>query len=44
MPYISGAVSPMDGQHGGPPGALMPISRCGVKEMPTWPQPTSAIG
>ena len=30
-------------QRGGPPGTLIPISMCGPVEMPTIPQPTSAI-
>src|SRR5207248_1978983 len=41
--YISAAVSSCAGQHGGPPGALMPISRWGELEIPTSPQPTSAM-
>ena len=40
---ISCEVSP-PGQHGGPPGSLIPISMCGAEEIPTEPQPTSAIG
>ncbi len=44
MSYIVCDVWCMPGQHGGPPGALIPISRCGASEMPTSPQPTSAIG
>ena len=30
--------------HGGPPGALIPISICGPLEIPTRPHPTSAMG
>ena len=44
MSYICGEVSWNPGQHGGPPTSLMPISMCGAEEMPTSPQPTSAIG
>jgi hypothetical protein len=44
MSYIVCEVSPLLGQQGGPPGALIPISRWGALEIPTLPQPTSAIG
>ena len=41
---MSGAVAPKPGQRIGPPGALTPISRCGVSDRPTIPQPTRAMG
>jgi hypothetical protein len=44
MSNICCEVWPKPGQHRGPPGALIPISRWGASEIPTAPQPTSAIG
>ena len=44
MSYIVCEVWCMPGQQVGPPGALIPISRCGALEIPTSPHPTSAIG
>ena len=35
---------PVPGQHGPPCGSEIPISMCGALEMPTRPQPISAIG